>query len=314
QHLAYRIQCQPSEDEIVSAVGDADAIITATVLMPFSRKVLKSLRNCKFIMSVGIGYDKLDVEAATELGIIAANIPDASLEEVSDHAMALILACTRRVIQLNDSVRLGNWETTNPYIRKAIWPRMSRLRGQILGLIGFGRIARTLVPKATGFGLKIIAYDDYVPESIFRNFGVACVTLDQLLTQADIVSLHVPLTSETTYLLGLEQLKKMKPSGCLINTARGAVVDSEALYIALSNGYISVAALDVTDPEPIALDSPLLTLSNIIVTAHSAHVSPLSAAEQYLRPAEELIRVVRGEWPIGLLNPEVKEKYLQKWS
>jgi len=306
---------EATEDEIIAAVGDADAVITQTAFQPFSRRVLASLSNCKFIISVGIGYDKLDVDAATELGILAANVPDFCLEEVSDHTMALILACTRRIVQLNEIARRGDWKAQpDPHLRSEVWPKMSRLRGQTLGIIGFGRIAQALVPKAKGFGLRIIAYDPYVAPDILQEFGVEQVNLDQLLTQSDIISVHVPLTSETPHLLGLEQLKRMKPTACLINTARGAVVDHKALYTALTEGYFAMAAFDVTEPEPLPADSPLLKLDNFIVTDHSAHASPLSFATLPPRPGEEVIRVVKGEWPIGLLNPQVKEKYRQKWA
>ncbi len=314
--LTKRIAPVPlTEDQIIAAVGDADAAIAGTTVQPFSRKVLASLSSFKFIMSIGIGYDNLDVEAATELGILAANIPDYCLEEVSDHAMALILTCTRRVVQLNEFVKRGDWKSpAEPYIQREIWPRLSRLRGQTLGLIGLGRIPQALVPKAKGFGLRVIANDPHIAPDIFREFGVEQVSLDQLLAQSDIVSVHAPLTLETTHLLGLEQLKKMKPTSCLVNTARGAVVDHEALYTALSQGQISVAAIDVTEPEPLPPDSPLLKLDNIIITAHCAGISPMSTAALLSRPGEEIIRVTKGEWPVGLLNPQVKEKYRQKWA
>ena len=306
---------EATEDEIIAAAGDADAVITQTTFQPFSKRVLASLSNCKFVISAGIGYDKLDVDAATELGILAANVPDFCLEEVSDHTMALILACTRRIVQLNEIARRGDWKPhPDPYLGSEVWPKMSRLRGQTLGLIGFGRISQALVPKAKGFGLRIIAYDPYIPLDIFQQFGVEQVSLDHLLAQSDIVSVHVPLTSETSHLLGLEELKKMKSSACLVNTARGPIVDHEALYIALSQGHIAAAAVDVTEPEPLPTDSLLLKLDDFIVTDHSAHSSPSSFAELPPRPGEEVIRVVKGEWPIGLLNPQVKEKYRRRWA
>lgn len=306
---------EATEDQIIAAVGDADAAIAQATFQPFSRRVLSSLKNCKFIISVGIGYDRLDTEAATEFGILAANVPDFCLEEVSDHTMALILACTRRIVRLNEIVKGGGWKlATDPQISSEMWPRMSRLRGQTLGLIGFGRIPQALVPKARGFGLRIVAYDPYVGHERFREYGVDKVDLDELLAQSDIVSVHAPLTSETRHLLGLEQLRKMKPSACLVNTARGPIVDHEALYSVLSQGLVSAAAVDVTDPEPIPPDSPLLKLDNFIVTAHCAHASPSSSAVLPARPPEEIIRVIRGEWPVGLVNPQVKEKYRQKWA
>jgi D-3-phosphoglycerate dehydrogenase len=202
----------------------------------------------------------------------------------------------------------------DPEIQRNIWPRMSRLRGQTLGLIGFGRIPQALVPKAKGFGLRVIAYDPYVPPSVFEALGVERVGLDQLLAESDIVSLHSALTAETKHILSLEQLKKMKPTAYLINTARGALIDQRALYIALTEGYLAGAALDVTEPEPISANDPLLKLDNVIITAHSAHFSIPAYLELTRRPGEEVARVFKGEWPIGLLNPQVKEKYNQRWG
>jgi len=306
---------KPTEDDIIKAVGDADAVITGTIKFSFSRRVLSSLSNCKFVMSMGIGYDKLDVRAATDLGILAANVPDYCLDEMSDHTMALILACTRRVVQLTETVKRGDWKTEpDPYIRTELWPKLTRLRGRTLGLLGFGRVPRAVVPKARGFGLKIIACDPYVASEVFREFEVEQVDLERLLAKSDIVSVHVALTPETRHLLDLEQLQKMKPAACLVNTARGAIVDPEALHTVLSKGRMAAAALDVTEPEPIPHDSPLLKLDNFTVTAHCAHASAAAFAELMRRPGDEVIRVVRGEQPRGLLNPQVKEKYHQKWG
>ena len=304
-----------TEDEIIAAIGDADAVVTQTTFQAFPRSLLARLSNVKLIASIGVGYDNLDVDAATEFGILAANVPDASIREVSDHTMALILTCTRGIVRLNEVVKKGGWTAVgDPYITGEIWPRLSRLDGQTLGLIAFGRIAQAVVPKARSFGLRIIAYDPHVSADVFRKFDVEQVTLDRLLAESDIVSVHAPLTPETDHLLGLEQLKKMKPTACLVNTGRGAVVDHEALYIALSEGYISMAAVDVTEPEPIPADSPLLTLDNFICTAHSAGISPPAFAVLQRRPGEEIIRWAKGEWPVGLLDHRMKETYRQRWG
>lgn len=309
-----KVHCT-TEDEIIAAAHDADAIIGVATFQTFSRKVIERLTKCRLILSMGIGYDNVDLEAATEHGILAANVPDYCLEEVSDHAMALILASTRKIVKLNRTVEEGGWKTEpDPEIQWDIWPKMSRLRGQTLGLVGFGRIPRTLVPKAKGFGLRVIAYDPYVPPSVFEALGVERMELDQLLAESDIVSLHSALTAETKHMLGLEQLKKMKPTAYLINTARGALVDQRALYIALTEGYLAGAALDVTEPEPISPDDPLLKLDNVIITAHSAHFSIPAYLELTRRPGEEVARVFKGEWPIGLLNPQAKGKYKQRWG
>jgi D-3-phosphoglycerate dehydrogenase len=305
----------PTEDEIIAAAKGADAVIAQVSYQSITRKVLKSLKNCKLITSIGIGYENLDVDAATELGIMAANVPDANIEDVSDHTMGLILACTRRIVQLNNVVKKGGWTSVaSPQIIGDVWPHLSRLRGQTLGLIAFGKIPRALAPKAKAFGLKIMVYDPYLPPDIIRRFEVEQVDLDRLLADSDIISIHTPLTLETKHILGLKQLKKMKPTACLINTARGGVVDHKALYTALTKGYIAAAAFDVTEPEPINPDNPLLKLDNFIVTAHSAGLSPQALAEMQRRPGDEIIRVVQGKWPFGLVNPEVKTKYIKKWG
>ena len=306
--------CQ-TEEEIIEMAGDADAVIGVGTFQPFSRKVIEKLTKCRFIQSIGIGYDQLDVAAATEHGVLAANIPDYCLEEVSDHAMALILACTRNIVKLNDTVKAGGWkQEPDPDIQKEVWPKMLRLKGQTLGLLGFGRIPRALVPKAKGFEMRIIVYDPYSPDSLFKELGVDKVDLDQLLRESDIVSVHSALTPETHHLLGLEELKKMKPTAYVVNTARGPIIDGQALYTALKEGIIAGAGVDVSEPEPINPDDPLLTLDNFIVTAHSAHFSIPAFQELTHRPGKEIIRVFKGEWPVGLLNPDVKEKYIQKWG
>jgi len=307
-----------TEDEIIAAAHDADAVIAVTSLKSvhnFSRKVIEGLPRCRFIMSMGIGFDGLDVEAATDHGIIAANIPDYCMDEMSDHAMALILACTRRIVRLDQAVREGIWkQEPEPEIQYNIWPTMSRLRNQTLGLVGLGRIAQMLAPKAKAFGMKIIAHDPYIDPKILNSMGVEAKDLDQLLSESDIVSLHAPLTQETRHMLGLVQFKKMKPSAFLINTARGGLIDQEALCTALKQGILAGAALDVMDPEPISPDDPLLKLENVIITPHSAHASIPAFMTLLNRPGEEVARVLKGEWPVGLINPNAKEKFKARWG
>ena len=305
-----------SEDDLIGFARDADAVICLGTIQPFTKRVLEQLAKCRFIMSLGIGYEMVDVPAATELGIMVANVPDYCLEEVSDHTMSMILAFSRQIVRLNEAVKDGKWTVAfgMTEIRSDIWPSMSRLQGQTLGLIGFGRIARTVTPKAQSFGLKVISYDPYIPPTIFQEMGVEQVELDRLLSESDFISVHTPLTDATHNLLGLEQFKKMKPTAYLINTARGAVIDEKALYTALTQGYLAGAGLDVNEPEPISFDNQLLQLKNVILTAHSAQNSATAMMEMFARPPQEVLRVLRGEWPLGLVNPEVKEKYSQKWG
>ena len=307
-----------TEEDVIAIAKDADAVIGGFTpsVMTMPRKVMEALPKCRFIQAFGIGYEGVDVTAATELGIMVANVPDYCLEEVSDHTMALILASTRKIVTLNEVTRAGKWDAEpSPYIQQNIWPKLSRLRGQTLGLVGFGRIPQAVVPKAKGFGLKVIAYDPYSPESIFAQLGVERVDLGRLLQESDIISIHCLLTDETRGLMGMEQFKKMKSTAHLINTARGPVVDTKALYQALTEGLLASAALDVIDPEPINMDNPILTLGNVIITAHNAAASPTAMAEMFARPGPEMINVlVKKQWPRGLVNPKVKEKYQQKWG
>ncbi len=305
-----------SEDEIIAVAVDADAVICAAPLQPLTRRVLKALPRCRMIQATSVGYEGVDVQAATELGIMVVNIPDYCLEEVSDHTMALILACTRKIVALNDAVRTGKWTSVAaPYVRQHIWPKLSRLKGQTLGLIGLGHTAQALVPKAKAFGLRVIAYSPHAPDSVFIANGVIRSSLDNLLMESDIVSVHAPLNSSTKGLLGTEQFKKMKPTAYLINTARGPLVKTQELYDCLVDGVIAGAALDVTDPEPIGLDAAILKLDNVIVTAHTAGASPTSMGIKYDRPVEEIVAVlVKKQWPFGLVNPQVKEAYQRKWN
>ncbi len=304
-----------SEEEIIAAARDADAVIGVATFQKFSRKVIESLPRLRFIMSMGIGYDSLELAAATEHGVLAANVPDYCLEEMSDHVMALVLALTRKVTRLDAIVKAGGWaQEPDPNIQRTVWPSMTRLRGLTLGLVGLGRVPRALVPKARGFGMRIVASDPYVDPAVFRSLQVERADFEGLLKQSDFVSLHAPLTLETTRMLGAGQLQKMKPTACVVNTARGALVDHQALYRALADRVIAGAALDVIDPAPIPGDDPLLQLDNVIVTAHSAHASVAALTELLRRPGHEVARVLKGEWPVGLLNPEARDRYQQRWG
>ena len=302
-----------TEDDIIAAASDADAVIT--ILQPFSRKVIERLGKLKLIHNLGIGYEGIDVEAATENGVCISTPADYCLEEVSDHAIALLLDCARKITRLDKAVRAGQWDTTEKReIRTKIWPPMFRLNGQTLGLVGFGNIPRALVRKAKGFGLNIIVFDPYVSSEIAKRYDIELVELDDLLENADFISIHAALTPQTKGLFGPEAFKKMKPTAYLINTARGPIIDENALYSALSKGDIAGAGLDVMETESVPADHPLLQLDNVIVTAHSAHYSEFSAAEIRRRPFEEMSRIIDKKWPRCLLNSGVKEKYVAKWG
>ena len=297
----------PSEDQLLEYVHDADAVVT--LIEPFTRKVMEKLTNCKVIVAMSVGYENIDVDAATDHGICVCNVPDYCLDEMTDHAMALLLACARKIVQINSGIRKGEVA----FAGMGAAP-IFRLRGQTLGLVGFGRIPRTLVRKAQGFGLNVIVHDPYVPKATMEGYDVEKVgKLDELLERSDLISVHAALTKENRHMFGLEQFKKMKPTAYFINTARGGLVDEEALYTALSEGIIAGAGLDVTDPE-MNLESPLLTLDNLIYTGHSGFYSESATPELLRRPAEYIVAVLQGKWPDGCINPKVREKFNQRWG
>lgn len=305
-----------SDDELIAVARDADAVITTGSIRPVPREVIKNLQRCRLISNTQIGYDSINIEAATERGILVTNVPNYCIEEVSDHAMALLFACARRITQLNGAAKKGQWglSASRTEIQNQIWPKMSRLKGQTLGLFGFGKVSRALVPKAKGFQLRIIAHDPYVSSEAAQQMGVQMVDWKRLLQESDFLSVHATLTQETVHTLSTEAFKLMKPTACLINTARGGFVDEVALYKALKDKEITMAALDVTDPEPPDPHSPLLAMDNVIITAHSAFFSLTSEAERWHRPIEEVARVMRGEWPSALVNPRVKGEYVARWG
>jgi len=305
-------QCS-SQEEIIALAHDADAVITISLYQKFTRKVIEGLHTCRIIANIGMGYEGIDIDAATDQGICVVNVADYCLDEVAEHTIALILACARRLFTLDRLVREGKWTLERPEMRYQVWPSTHRLCDQTLGLIGFGRIPQTLVPRARGLVSRIIAHDPYVDPEKAAKLEVELVGLDRLLRDSDFVSIHANLTDETRGLLGIEQLGKMKPTAYLINTARGAIVDRDALYTALTQGYIAGAGLDVLEPEPPGPNDPLLKLDNVIITGHSAHASNESNLELHRRPVEEVIRVLKGEWPLNLVNPRVKEKYVKKF-
>ncbi len=310
--VEYVERPSPTEDDVISIAQDADALIARGE--PCTRKVISNLNLCRLIVTPKVGYENIDVKAATEFGICVANIPGLSVDEVSDHTMALLLACSRKILRLDKMVREGKWSVFHGREMQEIWRGISLIRGLTLGLIGFGAISRAVVPKAKAFGLKVLAYDPFVPTSFMEQIGVEATPLDLLLKTSDFISIHTPLTSGTRNMLGVEQLKLMKKTAFIINTSRGAVIDESALYDALIRGDIAGAGLDVLATEPVKLNNPLLRLDNVILTGHSGHYSDQVWDEQARRPAEEVIRIMDGQWPQGWVNPEVKAKFIERWG
>jgi len=283
-------------DELIALAPQADAILTCWQQVP--PEALAAAPNCLLVSRYGIGLDNIPVDLATELGILVTNVPDFCLEEVSDHTMALLLACARRVVQFARATRSGVWDLQGG-------GPMPRLRGQTLGLIGYGNIAQTLVPKALGFGMQVIAYTPRLPADALAPLGTATNDLDFLLDQADYISIHTPLTEETRHLIDAAALRRMKSTAHLINTSRGAVIDEAALEQALREGWIAGAALDVLTEEPAKPDHPLLKLDNLIATPHAAFYSEASIEELAEKAAEHVAQVLRGQTPDNIVNPTV---------
>ncbi len=302
-----RVQCATEED-VIEACLDADAVMGA--IEPYSRRVIETLDKCRMIAQFSVGFDHVDVEAATERGIIVANVPDYCIEEVSEQSLAFMLALNRKILRLDKAAREGKWTGDAMGI---VFP-LTNLREQTLGLVGFGRIARAVASKAQALGMKVITYDPYLSAEVVGEQGAELKDLDQLLAESDFVSVHVPYTEENHHLFGLEQFKKMKPTANFLNTGRGGLVDETALHTALTEGLIMGAAIDVMEEEPPDLINPLFGLDNIIITPHTGAMSNTSMAELMRRPIEEVARVFRGEWPKGFVNPQVKEQFTSRWG
>ena len=310
---SFTVKACRTEDEIVELVRDADAVITQRE--SFTRRVIEHMPNCRIIAIVRTGYDNVDIEAATEHGICVSTGGSYCSEEVAIHTMALLLTCSRKIIPVFEAAKKGYWGAPTMHTEmRAIWKPMFRLDQQVLGIVGLGHIGQAVVPKAKGFGLKVIAYDPYVSADVAGELGVEMVDFNQLLEESDYISINASLTQETYRMFGLAEFQRMKPSAFVINTARGDIIDQEALCTAIVKGYVAGAGLDAVVPEPLPSDHPLLHMDNVIVTAHSAFYSETAFVELSRRATQEVIRVLNGEWPQAFVNPEVKEIYSRKWQ
>ena len=274
---------------MLAVARDADAVLVTYARL--TGDLLRQLRKCKAIGRFGLGVDNIDVAAARELGITVTYVPDYCMHEVSDHAMALILALCRKVAQSNALVQARRWEM-GPLVP------IHRLAGRVLGLVGFGNIPRTLAPKAKAFGLRVVAHDPYVSPQALVTAQVEGISLDQLLEISDIVSIHAPLTPATRGLINGEVLQKMKKGALLINTARGPLIDEAALVTALDSGHLGGAALDVVAVEPLPKDSRLVGRDNVLLTPHTAFYSVEALNELQTKCASDVARVLSGEAPV----------------
>lgn len=279
--------------EALEAARNADALMVT--IQPVDAALIASLSNCNIIARVGTGLDAIDIPAATERGIWVTSVPDYSIDEVSTHAIALLLNHARRLQKMFASVRAGKW-----YDADAIEPA-PRLRGQVLGLIGYGRIGRAVAVKARGLGLQVIVYDPFIQidETVEQ---VKQVDLDLLLSSADFISLHSPLSDASREIINAAALKQMKPSAYLINTARGELIDEEALLDAVLSGSIAGAALDVLSVEPPPPDYPLLHETRITITPHAGWYSEASKLDVRVKAIEDVARVLTGKAPRSPVN------------
>lgn len=283
-----------TDEEILKLCQDADAVMT--VFQNLSANVITKLQNCKVIVRYGIGYDNVDLEAATSRGIKVCNIPDYCTEEVATHAVSLILSLSRSIKALNLNVAAGEWNDS-------FSPRSRRLTTQTLGLVGFGKIAREVAKYTAAFGFKQIAYDPFLPEEAFSSYGVEKVNLEKLFREADVISLHSPLTEETRHLINKDSLSIMKNNAILINTSRGALIHQNDLIDALQKNQIGGAGLDVLEIEPL-IDSKheLLSFRNVIVTPHIAYKSVESAELLHEKAAKTACNVLQGEEVNNIVN------------
>ena len=292
-----------SEEEMLAVAKDADAILGGNPFL--TRRVMESMPKCRIIATYSVGYDYLDVDAATDNGIIIVNNPASEwcIEEVSNHAVALLLACAKKLIIMDNLTKQGKWAEA-----KQAQAPMASIHGQTLGLAGCGEIGRMTARKAQCFGLKTIGYDPYLDKSVAEASGIILVSLPELLKESDFISVHTPLNDDTFHLIGEEEFSQMKPSAYFINTARGRVVDEPALIKALREKKITGAGLDVFEQEPIDPENPLLKMDNVIAIPHNASYSDAALIQQAVNPAQEVARVLSGRWPNNPVNKTVKPK------
>lgn len=285
----------------IAMARSAEVLIVSSA--PITREFLSELSQLKGLVRLGIGVDTVDLPAATDLGIVVANVPEFCQEEVAEHTLGLLLSVARKITLADRTTRQGKWVVG---IQERMLP-IRRLSGQTLGLVGFGRIAQRLAGLAKALGLDVIASDPYVPSDIAQAAGVRLLPLADLLPQADIISLHVPLNPETHHLINSDAFALMKRGAILINTARGPVVDEVALEEALAEGRLAGAGLDVLEHEPPKMPHPLLDFDNVVVTCHYGSCSFEAYADLRRTVSEQAAQILRGEFPKHLVNTQVRD-------
>jgi D-3-phosphoglycerate dehydrogenase len=292
-----------TEEELQRLVPRADAILTCFARV--SADVIRRGEKLQVIGRYGIGVDNIAVDEATRRGIPVTNVPGYCSDEVAEHALALLLGLARKLYLYNAAVRVGQWGL-------ATGMPIHRVRGRTLGIVGFGHVGQSLAGKVAGYGMRVLAYAPRLNDAALRLSGVERASLEDLLTHADFVSIHAPLTQATRGMIDRDRLALMKRDAFLINTARAAIVDQEALLEALAEGWIAGAALDVFDPERLPTNHPLLALPNLLATPHMAFYSEESVRELQVNAARNVAQVLSGRVPDALVNPEVLN--LPRWA
>ncbi|MFA4955747.1 MAG: C-terminal binding protein [Candidatus Methanoperedens sp.] len=302
-HILDIHQCK-SPEEVVRAAHDADAIICQYARI--NKEVLQSMPKCRVVGRYGVGLDNIDIEAATELGIKVVHTPFFCFPEVADHAMGLILALARQLVNMNNLIKSNQNKSCMNYGNMLSYMKnVERPTRQIIGIIGFGKAGKEVAKRAMSFGFKIIAFDPNIPPEIFSAHCVCKVSLEELLQKSDIVTLHAPLTAETRGLIDKTALSRMKPSAYLVNTARGGIVNEAALIEALQNNCIAGAALDVTEIEPIPNNHPFLSMDNVLLTPHVSFYSNTSIQDMKMKVADYTVNALSGQGKYALANPKV---------
>lgn len=296
-----RVASDPSVATVIKEIQGVEGVVVRTA--PFTREIIEAAKALKVIGRHGVGVDNVDVKAATEKGIFVVNTPDANATSVVEHTLTVIGALAKHVVVRDKATRMGDWEIRNNY--KAI-----DLDGKTLGLVGLGKIGSLVAKRAAvAYNMKVIAFDPYVTPEKAREMGVTIVAaIDDVFKQADVVSLHTPLTPETRGFVNAARLRLMKPSAFLVNFSRGEVVDEKSLYEALKKGVIAGAALDVYDPEPPLKDNPLYSLENVILSPHSAALTQECVIRMATGAAEGVVDVLSGKRPRFVVNPDVLKK------
>lgn len=289
-----RLAPQPTPESIVATAKDADALLVTYAKI--TADMIGQMKKVRIISRFGIGVDNVDLEAATRQGIVVTKVPDYCIDEVSDHAVALLLSLIRKIPFSSARAHAGRWDMP------AVVP-IHRLRGTVLGLVGFGRIPQLVAPKAQAFGMRVIANDPYIPAPVMEKANVGRVEFSELVKTSDYISIHSPLLPETRHLFSTEVFRQMKPGSLLVNTARGPIVDEAALAAALDAKQLAGAALDVLEQEP-PVSSPLFGRDNVILTPHTSFYSVESLEELQTKASEEVVRVLSGQPPRNPVNPE----------